>query len=130
MTDSVRIMIINPSMKKDYIMVKASKCTSEEIDFDMMKKLILRSFPPDIPPPKADKLEFGYVEPGHGLKGKKEWIFDDDDVKEFLTKFNSKKKKEFTLWCYSQGRSHCKNESKRGAKRSRSKFPTFKSVPS
>ena len=51
-------------------------------------------------------------------------------MKEFLTKFNSKKKKEFTLWCYSQGPSHCNSESKRGAKHPRSKSPTFKSVPS
>ena len=29
------------------------------------------SFPADIPQPQADKMEFGYVEPGHGLKDKR-----------------------------------------------------------
>ena len=76
--------------------------------------------------PDVDKLEFGYIEPGHGLKGKKEWILDDDDLKHFLDKYQSNNKKELTLWCYSQGPSHCK-EVKRGSKRSRSKSPIAKS---
>ena len=43
-----------------------------------MKQLILSSFPTDIPKPDIDKLKFGYTEPGHGLKGKKEWVLDDE----------------------------------------------------
>ena len=119
---SLRIMIINPSKKRDYTMVKADKSVAETID--EMKKLILSSFPSDVPQPLVDKLEFGYVEPGHGLKGKKEWIVDDDDMQEFWEKYRGKK--EVTLWCYSQRPSHCK-EAKRRSKRSRSKSPVAKS---
>ena len=126
MTYSLRVMIINPNKKKEYVMVKAEKTTTEVIGVDEMKKLILASFPADIPQPHADKLEFGYIEPGHGLKGKKEWIFDDNDAKEFLARFKNKKKKEFTLWCYSQGPSHSKGENKKGSKRSRSRSPVAK----
>ena len=79
-------------------MVKADHSVVETID--EMKKLILSSFPSDVPQQLADKLEFGYVEPGHGLKGKKEWIVDDNDVQEFWEKCGGKK--EATLWCYSQ----------------------------
>lgn len=89
-----------------------------------MKKHTLSSFPSDVPQPLADKLEFGYVEPGHGLKGKKEWIVDDNDVQEFWEKCGGKK--EATLWCHSQRPSHCK-EAKRGSKRPRSKSPAAKS---
>ena len=63
---SLMIMIINPSKKRDYTMVKADKSVAEQL-----KKLFLSSFPSDIHQPLADKLEFGYIEPGHGLKGKK-----------------------------------------------------------
>ena len=77
-------MIINPSKKREYTMVKADKSVAKTID---MKQVILSSFPSDIPQPKANKLEFGYVEPGHGLKGKKKWIVDDNDMKEFLEKY-------------------------------------------
>ena len=77
------------------------------ITYTEMKDSILNSFPSDIP--KPDKLEFGCVEPGHGLKGKKEWILDDD---EFLEKYRSKKKKELTLWCYSQGKGSQRKDNK------------------
>ena len=45
-----------------------------------MKRLILSSFPSDVPQPLADRLEFGDVEPGQGLKVRKEWILDDNDM--------------------------------------------------
>lgn len=109
-------------------MVKAEKCTSQVMDYEMIKKLIQDSFPADLPQPQADKMEFGYVEPGHGLKGKREWFFDDTDVNEFMSKFKSKKKKEFTLWCYSRSsKGEDKRGDKRGTKRTRSKSPTPKS---
>ena len=47
------------------------------------------------------QVEFGYIVPGHGLRGKKEWILDDSDAKKFLAGFKGKKT-SITLWCYSQ----------------------------
>ena len=126
---SLRIMIVNPSKKRDYIMAKADKSAAKAITFGEMKQLILSSFPTNIPQPDTDKLEFGYIEPGHCLKGKKEWILDDEDLKVFLDKFEGKKTKQLTLWCYSQGHSQEKQE-KRGSKRSRSKSPTAKASKS
>ena len=115
-TYSFRIMIVNPNKKKEFVMAKAQKMCVNVLGFDEIKEIILSSFPADIPKPCADKLEFGYIGSGHGLKGKKEWILDDDDAKQLL-----KNKKEFTLWCYSQApASSSKDESKRGSKRSRS----------
>ena len=104
-------MIINPNKKKEYSMVKAKAVSyGAIITYTEMKDSILNSFPSDIP--KPDKLEFGYVEPGHGLRGKKEWILDDDDMNEFLEKYRSKKKKELTLWCYSQGKGSQRKDNK------------------
>ena len=111
----LRIMIINPSKKKEYKLVKADKFAPEVIDLDELKALILSFFPGDILQPHKDKLEFGYIEPGHGLRGKKQWILDNDDVKVFLDKYQSKRNKEFTLWCYSRD-----PESKKPSKRPRS----------
>ena len=92
MQSSLRIMIVNPSKKKDYVMAKIDKsAVQKEIAFDEMKQLILSTFPTDIPQLDIDKLEFGYIEPGHGLKGKKEWILDDDDLNQFLERCEGKK---------------------------------------
>ena len=32
--------------------------------------------------------EIGYIEPGHGMKGKKLWITRDDDLKEMYDRYN------------------------------------------
>ncbi|MCG8625858.1 MAG: hypothetical protein MJE68_28160 [Proteobacteria bacterium] len=85
-------MIVNPSKKKDYVMAKIDQSAVQKgIAFDEMKQLILSIFPSDIPQPDIDKLEFGYIEPGHGLKGRKEWILDDDELLEFLERCEGKK---------------------------------------
>ena len=98
-------------------MVKADESASEEQSLSELKDIIFRSFPSDTPSPCYEKLEFGYIEPGHGLKGKKEWILDDNDLKLFLKKYRSKKIKEFTLWCYSQ------SQTEKTSKRSKSQSP-------
>ena len=121
---SFRVMIVNPSKKSDFIMAKIEP--AKEITYHEMKQLILSIFPTDIPRPDIDKLEFGYIEPGHGLRGKKEWVLDDEDLKKLLEKCEGKKSKQLTLWCYSQESAKEKQE-KRGSKRSRSKPPTAKS---
>ena len=42
----------------------------------------------------------GYIEPGHGVKGKQVWLVDDEDIAEMYTRF--KAKQEITLWCHAQ----------------------------
>ena len=43
---------------------------------------------------------FGYIEPGHGVKGKQRWLMSDEDVVDMYTIHDGKK--EILLWCYSQ----------------------------
>lgn len=114
-TYAAKIMIINPRKKKEYVMVKCLPLP-ERIDFEHIKTFILSSFPEDICKPKLEKLEFGYFEPGHGLKGKKEWILDGDDIKKMMERHGGKKTKEITLWCYSGS----EGESRPSRSRSRS----------
>ena len=55
---SLRIMIVNPSKKKDYVMAKIDQsAVQKRIAFDEMKQLILSIFPSDIPQPDIDKLD-------------------------------------------------------------------------
>lgn len=46
----------------------------------------------------CNQFELGYYEPGHGTKGKKRWLIDDEDLKDMKKAFQ--KKKEVLLWCY------------------------------
>jgi len=44
------------------------------------------------------KLQLGYYEPGHGTKGKKVFINDDDDIDDMKKLYD--KKKDVLLWCH------------------------------
>ena len=57
----------------------------------------------------------GYVEPGHGMKGRKIWIHSDDDVKIMYEKHDQKK--SILLWSYTATvRKKDTNKSKGGTK--------------
>ena len=43
---------------------------------------------------------FGYIEPGHGVKGKQRWLMNNEDVADMYTVHEGKK--EILLWCYAQ----------------------------
>ena len=112
-------MIIKLEKKKEYTMVKRSDLAIEEMARIEIMKVTLSCFPHDVLKPTIDSLEFGYVELGHGLKGKKDWILD-EGVKKFVEKWRGKRHGECTLWCYS------KREDKKHTKRSQSKSPCAK----
>jgi hypothetical protein len=43
-------------------------------------------------------LDVGYIEHGHGMKGKQVWLVEDADVAEKYARF--KTKQDITLWCF------------------------------
>ena len=85
-----RVMIINPSDchgKFDLQPAKTSPITYHEI-----KLLILSSFPAGISQPNIEKLEFGYIKPGHGQRGKSGfWT-----MKSFLESVKAKSQAAYT----------------------------------
>lgn len=46
-----------------------------------------------------NNMRVGYVEPGHGWKGKQQWINTDKDLSELYSIYNDVKK-YILLWCY------------------------------
>ena len=46
------------------------------------------------------KVEMGYIEPGHGGKGRKVWMHDDGDVQRMYEAYGNKK--WILLWCYTE----------------------------
>ena len=75
-------------------------------DIKDSKKLILSNFPETIDAPDDKTWNLDLL-PGHGLRGKREWLSSSDDVTEMFEQ--RKDKKEIMLWCYS----HNKTKSKR-----------------
>ena len=62
--------------------------------------------------------DFGYIEPGHGMKGKQKWLHDNADIEEMYTHFL--KKRDVLLWCYSSSQATSKVT---GKKRSSETLP-------
>ena len=48
--------------------------------------------------PDFQSVEIGYIEPGHGLRGRKVWLYTDVDLKGMYDTFTGKK--SIQLWCY------------------------------
>ena len=46
---------------------------------------------------KFEVDNFGYIEPGHGLKGRQQWVVQDDDLKQMYRSYS--KRSEILLWC-------------------------------
>ena len=92
------LKMINPLRLSEYKTVNiqgAKHCSS----LQELQHFIGINLPTSITPPDFSIVEMGYVEAGHGAKGRKVWLFDDDDVKE-MYKCNQKKK--ILLWCYTE----------------------------
>ena len=123
----LKLKVINHTKKSEYRVINIRNVENSDLrSFETLKELILANTPTDVPKPDADTLEFGFITPGHGLKGRKEWIFFcDEDVAEML---KAHKGSAIMLWCYSckkekQTRSPKSSCSKPKEKQSRSRSP-------
>ena len=67
--------------------------------------------------PDFAAVDMGYIEPGHGMKGRKQWLFNDDDVKYMYSKHSGRR--NILLWAYS-------HQVKHSGKRSDSNFDGHK----
>ena len=63
------VKIMNASKKSDYTMVKFSKQGQIETISDLKSELLAR-----FTDPLSGDIEVGYIQPGHGLRGKQEWL--------------------------------------------------------
>ena len=82
------------------------------------RKFLVTKVPADIESPNFELVNVGYIEPGHGLKGKKQWLNTDDDVKVMYEKHQGKT--GILLWAYS-----CVKKSDKAKKSSKRVDGTF-----
>lgn len=59
---------------------------------------------------------FGYIEAGHGLKGKSRWITTDDELEEMYQLHKSRR--DILLWCYRESAHQSSTDSQHQRKRS------------
>lgn len=85
------VKIINPQKKSEYVVQKLRSSSIFESIEDMKQELsIVQGIPSTI-----DQL--GYIEPGHGIKGKQRWLSSSEDLKDMY--IVNKGREEILLWC-------------------------------
>ena len=85
------VKVINPSRKTAYTVrkLKAVVFTSVDALKDQINKML------------DNKNEaVGFIQPGHGLKGKQGWLVGNEDLDDMYLLHKSKR--DITLWCYSR----------------------------
>ena len=60
-------------------------------------------------PVDENGLSMGYIEPGHGYKGKQRWLCCDEDLREMYSIYSGKK--EILMWCFLPGKQSKRSQS-------------------
>ena len=89
--------MINPARMSDYKNIELNyreyfKSLGELKDF------ISGNLPSTIEAPNLQEVEMGFIEPGHGGKGRKVWLLDNKDLERMYEVHQHKK--QILLWCY------------------------------
>lgn len=92
------VKIINPEKLSDYKSVRLCKWKCCE-DLKELRLLLRDKVPPAVSHPiNFEKNDLGYIDPGHGLKGRKHWLSSNEDLKEMYQKHVGKR--NILLWIY------------------------------
>ncbi|XP_065885801.1 uncharacterized protein [Dysidea avara] len=85
-TFAYSVMII-PKKKNEFTIEKVHGVTRKFSSLDELTSNVFKYLP----------ATYGYVEPGHGSKGKRRWLTSENDLTEMYNIYNGKK--EILLWC-------------------------------
>jgi hypothetical protein len=83
---------IVPKKKKDYSIKRLHNITKK---FQTIKDFEMAVV--DVCSEKLSLENFGYIEPGHGAKGKQRWLISNEDLNDMYVAHEGKK--EILLWC-------------------------------
>ena len=88
----ISVKLVNPSKKSEYRVEKwhVNKRFDSISEFEEKLKERFKQL--------KGSLTFGYIEPGHGVKGCQHWIVTDDDIADMYKAYRGKK--ELIMWCH------------------------------
>ena len=98
---SYTLKLVDPKCKADFQTIKLGKAKIFK-SLSSLQQFIYKiiSTNPKFQAPDLKNVEMGYIECGHGLKGRKIWIHVDGDVKMMYD--YHQKSKSILLWCYTE----------------------------
>lgn len=90
---SYSLKVVNPQKKSEYTIRKWRIKQKFETVAHLSSKLV-EDFE-ELKPLDEQCLSLGYIEPGHGCKGKQRWLYSDEDLQEMYSIWD-----EILLWCF------------------------------
>ena len=93
---SYSVKLINPVRKSDY-RIEKWRTNIRFKSFEQMKSMLKDRFSEL---KKCQDCRVGYIEPGHGWKGKQRWITGEEDLKDMYRTYSSRR--EVLIWCFIQ----------------------------
>ena len=72
------VKVVNPMRKSDYTMRKLRRFTTVKEIFKEFKDSL-----------EIVACQIGYIEPGHGLKGKQRWLSHEEDIEAMYASFKA-----------------------------------------
>lgn len=88
------VKIVNPKKKSEYE-IQVLRTDHMFTSVEELKTQIVQDCESKVP---EKPTQLGFIEPGHGLRGKQRWINSEDDLKEMY--HLHKGKDEIILWCF------------------------------
>lgn len=91
------VKIINPQKKSDYSLRKWRHVSKRFPSVESMQSQLIKDFG-DVLPSRKEDIELGCIKPGHGAKGRTQWIFTEEDLDDMYKEHAEKT--EIIIWIY------------------------------
>ena len=95
--------------KSDYSVRKWRDAGSHFGSVCALKRKLKHRFSEEFRNVEEDTIEMGFIEPGHGAKGRQQWLVDDDDLADMYKAYNGEK--EILLLAYLGGSKRLRSQS-------------------
>ena len=90
------VKLVNPKNKSEFE-VQSLKAKQKFLSLEGLKEQVVLDCKEKVPNPL---IVIGYIEPGHGLTGKKKWLTSDHDLTDMNEASKGKRDVIIILWCY------------------------------
>jgi len=92
------IKFVTYQKKTEYSVRKWRLAGQDEFDsITSLKKQLKHDFDDILHDVAEDAIQMGYIEPGHGIKGRQHWIADDEDLRDM---YQAHRKNKIMFWVY------------------------------
>ena len=97
---SYSLKFMNPKKKSEYT-IRRWRIKQRFVTVSQLSSKLVENFE-ELRPVDSSGLSMGYIEPGHGYKGKQRWLCVDEDLCEMYSIYSGRS--EILMWCFLPGK--------------------------